>query len=167
MGSWGSRAGPAAAHATPLHLHLTSYSPQQEGGKLAPVGRLAADGQAASLFAQSAQPLGTKSLVFETFRLRKHKLQTSQMGRRLTVSQRFFFSNRLRLCPAPHWLLGLSVQPADITLRQLFHSCLTSGLTVGAAVLTATLHTTRNKPFGSARRYQPWPCLSPVQVLAR
>jgi hypothetical protein len=31
-------------------------------------------------------------------------------------------------------------------LRQLFHSCLTSGVTVGAAVLTATLHTTRNKP---------------------
>jgi hypothetical protein len=31
-------------------------------------------------------------------------------------------------------------------LRQLFHSCLTSGLTVGATVLNATLHTTRNKP---------------------
>ncbi len=34
----------------------------------------------------------------------------------------------------------------DSLLRQLFHSCLTSGLIVGAAVLNATLHTTRNKP---------------------
>ncbi len=33
-----------------------------------------------------------------------------------------------------------------LVLRQLFHSFLTSGLIVGAAVLIATLHTTRNKP---------------------
>jgi hypothetical protein len=31
-------------------------------------------------------------------------------------------------------------------LRQLFHSCLTSGLIAGAAVLVATLRTTQDRP---------------------
>ncbi len=35
---------------------------------------------------------------------------------------------------------------ASALLRQLFYSCLTSGLIAGAAVLIATLHTTQDRP---------------------